>query len=115
MGLIFRVSEYDFIRAFEHAGRGSQFSSDGLSALFSYLEELSEDVDEDYEVDVIGLCCDYTEYERPSNSELEDWEGEDDMRDSDDYADDVDTAQHHGFDHDDIVVSKDSFVIVQSS
>lgn len=115
MGLVFRVTEHDFERAFAEAGQSSQFSREGLLALFNYLEGFSNEIGEDYEVDVIGLCCAYAEYERPSNSELEDWEGDDDMRDGDDYADDVDTADHHGFDQDDIVVSKGSFVIVRSA
>lgn len=115
MGLIIRVTEYEFERAFKKAGRGDQFTYEGLSALYAYLDELSDECGEDLELDVVELCCEYTEYERPSNSELEDWEGEDDMRDGEDYADDVDTAEHHGFDYDDIVVSEGSFVIVRNS
>ena len=32
-------------------------------ALFEYLEDYSRDTGEDFELDVIGLCCDFTEYE----------------------------------------------------
>ncbi|CAB4241293.1 hypothetical protein UFOVP67_38 [uncultured Caudovirales phage] len=47
----------DFCDAFKNMGRGDQFTYEGKRALFDYLEE----VDEDYELDVIALCCDYTE------------------------------------------------------
>lgn len=42
---------------FNRAGRGNQFSYEGLGLLFDYLEE----IDPDYDLDVIALCCDYTE------------------------------------------------------
>jgi hypothetical protein len=44
-------------------GRGDQFSYEGLIALFDYLEMLEDDIGEPIELDVIGLCCDYSEYE----------------------------------------------------
>lgn len=49
----------EFRSAFHNMGRGNQFSYDGLKALFNYLEE----VDEDMELDVIALCCEFKEYE----------------------------------------------------
>ena len=114
MGLIIRVTEYDFERAFEEAGRGNQFSREGLSALYEYLVEFSDEVGEDLELDAIELCCNYSEHERPRNSALEDWEDEDDMRDGDEYADDTDTASHCGFDPNDIVAKGGSFVIFRN-
>jgi len=47
-----------FTDAFRDMGRKDQFSYYGLKALFNYLEELEE-----YTLDVIALCCDYTEYD----------------------------------------------------
>ena len=52
---------YQFREAFRLAGRGDQFSYEGLEILFDYLEELSEDIGEPIELDVVGLCCDYAE------------------------------------------------------
>ena len=46
-----------FRDAFRAAGRQDQFSYEALGLLFDYLE----DVQPDYELDVIGLCCDYAE------------------------------------------------------
>ena len=56
------INEYDFRRAFEQL-RPDQFSYQGLSALFDYFEELEDGIGEEIELDVIGICCEYTEYE----------------------------------------------------
>jgi hypothetical protein len=55
------LSVYDFRDAFHKAGRGEQFSYEGLGILFYYLEEVEESCGEEYELDVIGLCCDFAE------------------------------------------------------
>ena len=52
-----------FRQTFHNYGRGDQFSYEGLNALFDYLEELSEDTGANIELDVIALCCEFTEYE----------------------------------------------------
>ena len=56
------INEYDFCRAFKQL-RPDQFSYQGLSALFDYFEELEDGIGEEIELDVIGICCEYTEYE----------------------------------------------------
>lgn len=55
------VTESMFIDQFVAYGRADNFSSAGLSALFEYLEEMEQDVGEEQELDVIALCCDFTE------------------------------------------------------
>ena len=57
------INIYDFREAFHKAGRGDQFTYDGLTALFEYIEDYEEGTGEEIELDVIGLCCEYTEYE----------------------------------------------------
>ena len=52
-----------FADAFSHMGRENNFSREALEALFNYLEEYEQDTGEDLELDVIGLCCEFTEYE----------------------------------------------------
>lgn len=52
-------SVYQFREAFRLAGRADQFSYEGLEVLFDYLEECSEE--EDIELDVVALCCEYYE------------------------------------------------------
>ena len=56
------IDIYDFRRAFTDYDRNDQFSYEGLGALFEWLDELSADTDTPYELDVIGLCCEFTEY-----------------------------------------------------
>ena len=41
--------------------RPDNFSYEGLGALFEYLEECERDTGENYELDVIALCCDFSE------------------------------------------------------
>jgi hypothetical protein len=55
------VSRYDFERAFVDADRKENFSYEGLGLLFDYLEELEEETDQEIELDVIALCCEYSE------------------------------------------------------
>ena len=57
------VNVYDFRQAFEDSGRAENFSYAGLEALFEYLVSLEEDTGEEMELDVIGICCDFSEYE----------------------------------------------------
>ena len=41
----------------------NNFSYEGLSALFDYLEEIEESTGEELEFDTVDLCCEYSEYE----------------------------------------------------
>jgi len=54
------VNIYTFREEFNRMGRGNQFTYDGLELLFDYLEELAH-CEEEYELDVVGLCCDFAE------------------------------------------------------
>jgi len=38
------------------------FSRPALYALYRYLDELSSDIGEDIELDVVGICCEFAEY-----------------------------------------------------
>ena len=58
------INESMFKQQFRLYGRSDQFSSNGLTALFNYLEEVyGEDGEYEYALDVVSLCCDFTEYE----------------------------------------------------
>ena len=50
-----------FAHAFEAHGRADQFTPDGLRVLFAYLEELEASTGTPIELDVIALCCGYSE------------------------------------------------------
>ena len=54
------VSVYDFREAFRQAGR-ENFTYDALGLLFDYFEGLEEDMGSEIELDVVAICCDYTE------------------------------------------------------
>lgn len=56
------VNSTMFVDAFHSMGREDQFSLPALYALFNYLEDLEQDSGEEMELDVIAICCDYTEY-----------------------------------------------------
>ena len=50
------------MREFDEYNRSDNFSVEGRQALFDYLENLEDDTGEKIELDIISLCCDYTEY-----------------------------------------------------
>jgi len=60
------VTKSDFIDAFIKMKRYNTFSYNGKSALFNYLEQLEAETDTEIELDVIAICCQYTEYENIS-------------------------------------------------
>jgi hypothetical protein len=60
--LVKRVYFEDFLEEFERHGREGQFSHEGKKALFDFLNGLSEDTGEPIELDVVAICCDFTEY-----------------------------------------------------
>lgn len=51
-----------FCDAFSRMDRKDNFTYEGKRALFEYLEQLSDDIGEDIELDIIALCSEYTEY-----------------------------------------------------
>lgn len=61
--MIKTINEYDFCRAFQESDtRKNQFSYDALKAIFAYYEELEDSTGEQVEFDLVGVCCDFTEY-----------------------------------------------------
>tara|TARA_R110002051_G_scaffold214873_1_gene279606 strand:- start:2 stop:301 length:300 start_codon:yes stop_codon:yes gene_type:complete len=60
--MINTVSQNDFVDAFKRS-RPNNFSYEGLLALFDWLEMLEEDCDQKIELDVIAICCEYSEYD----------------------------------------------------
>ena len=55
--MIQTINFHDFRQAFENMDRGEQFSYEALELIFDYLEEC----DQNMELDVIAICCDFTE------------------------------------------------------
>jgi predicted ATPase len=61
LGMVQTINVYSFRDAFEKMGRKDQFSYEGLGVIYELEEERNEG--RTYELDVIGLCGDYREYE----------------------------------------------------
>ena len=61
--LVKRVSFYDFLEEFKKYNREDAFSYQGKKALYDYLNNLSEDIGQQIELDIIGLCCEFTQYD----------------------------------------------------
>lgn len=57
------INESEFIQAFVKMGRENNFSYEARQALFNYLTSLEEDTGTEIELDVIAICCEYSEYE----------------------------------------------------
>ena len=55
------VSLHDFRTAFQSI-RPDNFSYEGLEAMYNWLIEYEEGTGEEQELDVIALCCDFSEY-----------------------------------------------------
>ena len=69
------INEYQFRTAFE-TSRPNNFSYEGLTALYEYLEQYEEDTGEEIELDVIAICCDFTEYDSLEEFQQEYYEDE---------------------------------------
>ena len=54
------INRSEFHSAFHRMDRGTQFSYDALDLLFDHFEEI-ETEDNPIELDVIAICCDYSE------------------------------------------------------
>ena len=107
-----------FADAFRHMGRENQFSREALEALFNYLEDYEPDTGEDLDLDVIGLCCEFTEYENAITaaedcgftSELE----AEDCEDAESYEDAKEEESLDWLQGRSIVISFDSGLIIKN-
>lgn len=60
--MIQTISEHQFIDAFRTHERKDSFTYKGKQALYDYLTDLEEDTSTPIELDIIALCCEYSEY-----------------------------------------------------
>jgi len=57
------INQSNFVSAFKgNSERKNQFSHEALCALFDYYEEYEQNLGEQIELDVVAICCDWTEY-----------------------------------------------------
>lgn len=59
MALIQSINPSELYHMACRMNRGDQFGYNGWKAIGEYLKELSDDIGQDVEVDIIGICCDY--------------------------------------------------------
>jgi hypothetical protein len=58
------VNEHTFRDRFMRSDNyKNNFSYEGLHALFEYIEQYEDDCGEEFEFDMVGICCDYSEYD----------------------------------------------------
>lgn len=60
--MVQKINFQDFVDGFKKAGRENQFSYDALKLIFEFMEEIEEVIEKTIEYDVIGICCDFSEY-----------------------------------------------------
>jgi hypothetical protein len=61
--MIHNVTLRRFITEFREYGRHDQFSGRGMEALYDYLTDLESDTGTKIQLDVIALCCEFSEYD----------------------------------------------------
>jgi len=92
------INESNFRDEFQNYNRQDNFSYKGLGALYEWLEQYEEDTGEEVELDVIALCCEYTEYEN-----LEEFVGN--------YGEGYETIEDIEYKTTVIMIDNDSFII----
>ncbi len=85
MSLVQSVSRSAFIKAFHDYNREDNFSYDALYELFDYLDDLSDQIGEPIELDVIGICCEY--HEISLDEFISDFSLEDELKEKLEYLD----------------------------
>jgi hypothetical protein len=92
------ITKWDFHDAFKNYDREDNFTYEGLNALYDYFEDYEEETGCSIELDVIAICCEYTEYE-----DLEEFQGQ--------YGEDFETIEDI-YNHTSVImVNDDSFII----
>ena len=93
------VYQSDFIQAFTDMSREDNFTKAGLVALYDYITDLEDEGLEEYDLDVIALCCEFNEYEN-----IEEFHND---YDSDDYPTIEDIEQATTV----IMINEEAFII----
>jgi len=81
IGLYQTVTETDFVDAFNTEERKEQFTHEARRALFTYYDQLADDCDIPMQFDMIGVCCDWSEYDSAEEAAAEcitDWQDDTD-------------------------------------
>ena len=87
-----------FCDAFRDMDRDNQFSYAGKRALFDYLEDYEAGTGEPIELDIIALCCEYTEADYAEIAEMYNIEADDE--------EDIEDAVREHLDYHTIIVGE---------
>ena len=60
--IVQEINKYQFVDEFNKI-RPDNFSNEGLKALYDWIDEYYQESFEPYKLDVIAICCDFTEYD----------------------------------------------------
>jgi len=62
--MITTINKDEFINSFMSSDNYKhKYSREALNALYDYLENLEESLDEQFEFDMVSICCEWTEYD----------------------------------------------------
>lgn len=56
------LTKVDFVHLFNEYNRSDNFTIEGRVALYEYYNDLSDELGEDIETDIIAICCEWTEF-----------------------------------------------------
>ena len=92
------INEHDFVDAFQCTDYQNQFSYEGKVALYEYLTELEDSSGFEMELDVIAICCEYTEYDDFEEflEDYEDYAKEHNIKEIDDIAEHTQLIRYDG-------------------
>ena len=61
MAIVQTLTKSSFIDAFKQSSRKDQFSYEALGEIFEYMEEYSANTGESIELDIVSICCEWSE------------------------------------------------------
>lgn len=76
------INKSGFVEMFDKCNRSESFSRLGRENLFDYFEQLEEDLGTELEVDIIAICCDYSEIEIKDIEKETGYESLEDLKDN---------------------------------
>lgn len=59
--MLARINFHEFQKIMDDTYNGTSFDYDGLQILFDFIEGVYEDLEQDYILDRVGLCCEFTQ------------------------------------------------------
>lgn len=107
--MIITVNENMFRDAFVQMNRAENFSSYGLGRIFAYLENYEQETGENVGLDVIAICCEFSEFESVKDVQ----ENYDiDIENAEDDADIFDIVKEYLEEHTSVICFEDDCIVI---